>query len=1007
MGLLKATLVVATLGCFALLQAVRGADRPSRQPQAQSWPLDAKDQVHGRSLFQKLFNSDADLNNTCGVEVQQLYKCTEAGCQDLAAGYINYIYFQKCIVPQGAAQVFSGLLLVVWMLFLLHCVETTTDHYFCASLQVVVRILNLSPNVAGVTFLAVGNAACDVIASIAAFATGVPKVGVGTTLGAGIFVTTAVVAAVSFVADVRLARRSFMRDVLFFLCTVLYLLYTTLDGIITNLEAIGFMVIYLIFLAAVFGGRYIRGMRTEDDGHSIGGSTGTEHAIKTVETDGEDAPTGASVSVAKLTDAQGGYQSAASSSTAGSSSAADSDGTEEKRRGLLSALEAARREAMTLNRDREIEALTRENTFRAEHNDEERGGLSQGGRERVRTDSGAGTPNGVDRGRSMSSFEGEAPGDRFGGLSRGKSYAPRGSFVDDLPTKPSAWTRTFHAAIGEAEDGEGSGRGEDPMVVSSATGSTAKKSKKSKRYEAYQMPTYHKRKIAKELAKRLADRGIHHLVKVPEGVGGPYAGKTVDIADLAVTDPDAAADILSKAASAITATAVKSGGGLSFVDAAHVATESSGLLTGAVDGGTGGTTGVDGSVGGRDASTQAHRKARVGAEPGADLLAVLPKETIKPVADMYLRARVVIVAVGPFYHSFMHTMERPVTIARHLTVPLIGEHKYRRTLILLNMPCGFALFAFIVTTHIIPGTAYLSIPGSSVQLPVMALAATMGLALSGFLAATLPSTRKGDTIGEHRKLSSSALLSPSKGYGSTGAVAPAASELESAADAAVSGGHGAGGQGAEGAADSTSHPHHHKSWYSPFVKAIVGPEGADPLPKGPIYIFFMVFSFVMGLFWLLLIANEIVGTALCFGKVLAIPDTVMGLVVLAVGNSINDLAASVTIARDGFPTMAVAGAYAGPMFNIVGGIGLPMLIYTANGGDYAIGKDTPLVQAAFATLSGSLLITLIWVPMAGFRITHRIGRFLLAWFFGFILLVIIMGSIPGLTGDDDVTLSPE
>jgi hypothetical protein len=44
--------------------------------------------------------------------------------------------------------------------------------------------------VAGVTFLAVGNAACDVIASVAAFATGVPKVGVGTTLGAGIFVTT-------------------------------------------------------------------------------------------------------------------------------------------------------------------------------------------------------------------------------------------------------------------------------------------------------------------------------------------------------------------------------------------------------------------------------------------------------------------------------------------------------------------------------------------------------------------------------------------------------------------------------------------------------------------------------------------------------------------------------------------------------------------------------------------------------------------------------------------------
>lgn len=60
--------------------------------------------------------------------------------------------------------------------------------------------------------------------------------------------------------------------------------------------------------------------------------------------------------------------------------------------------------------------------------------------------------------------------------------------------------------------------------------------------------------------------------------------------------------------------------------------------------------------------------------------------------------------------------------------------------------------------------------------------------------------------------------------------------------------------------------------------------------------------------------------------------------------------------------------------------------------------------AAFAVLLTSLTVTLIWVPLAGFRITHRIGRFLLAWFLGFIVLVIIMGSIPGLAGEEDVVL---
>lgn len=110
-------------------------------------------------------------------------------------------------------------------------------------------ILKLSPNVAGVTFLAVGNAACDVIASIAAFATGVPKVGIGTTLGAGIFVTTAVIGVVSFVSDVRLARRSFVRDVLFFVFTVVYLLVVSRDGYIDLGESVGFMLIYVVFVA--------------------------------------------------------------------------------------------------------------------------------------------------------------------------------------------------------------------------------------------------------------------------------------------------------------------------------------------------------------------------------------------------------------------------------------------------------------------------------------------------------------------------------------------------------------------------------------------------------------------------------------------------------------------------------------------------------------------------------------------------------------------------------------
>ena len=55
-----------------------------------------------------------------------------------------------------------------------------------------------------------------------------------------------------------------------------------------------------------------------------------------------------------------------------------------------------------------------------------------------------------------------------------------------------------------------------------------------------------------------------------------------------------------------------------------------------------------------------------------------------------------------------------------------------------------------------------------------------------------------------------------------------------------------------------------------------------PLPGGATFGVLLLLSFVLGLFWLLLIATEIVGVAICFGKVLSIPDIIMGLTVLAI-----------------------------------------------------------------------------------------------------------------------------
>ena len=51
----------------------------------------------------------------------------------------------------------------------------------------------------------------------------------------------------------------------------------------------------------------------------------------------------------------------------------------------------------------------------------------------------------------------------------------------------------------------------------------------------------------------------------------------------------------------------------------------------------------------------------------------------------------------------------------------------------------------------------------------------------------------------------------------------------------------------------------------------------------------------------------------------------LGLTVLSWGNSIGDAFASIAISRKGFGEMAITGCIAGPVFNLLLGLGLTMI----------------------------------------------------------------------------------
>lgn len=74
--------------------------------------------------------------------------------------------------------------------------------------------------------------------------------------------------------------------------------------------------------------------------------------------------------------------------------------------------------------------------------------------------------------------------------------------------------------------------------------------------------------------------------------------------------------------------------------------------------------------------------------------------------------------------------------------------------------------------------------------------------------------------------------------------------------------------------------------------------------------------------WIDYVADHLVSILNFMGIVLHIPDAIMGLTVLAWGNSMGDLSANITMARKGLANMAMTACFAGLIFNILVGLGL-------------------------------------------------------------------------------------
>ncbi|KAK4759026.1 hypothetical protein SAY87_020327 [Trapa incisa] len=202
-----------------------------------------------------------DTGTDPGCQSLQSLDGYEAKCRHLrfhgscvSQGYIDYMYLFYCkfgCSPWGGYALF-----VLWHLVLFYLLGNTASEYFCSSLESLSELLNLSPPMAGVTLLSLGNGAPDVFASLVSFlGSGTEEMGLNTVLGGASFVSCVVVGTISFLVrhkGFRINKPAFLRDVLFLLLVFLFLLVILVNGEINLWGAVGFCFMYVVYVILVY-----------------------------------------------------------------------------------------------------------------------------------------------------------------------------------------------------------------------------------------------------------------------------------------------------------------------------------------------------------------------------------------------------------------------------------------------------------------------------------------------------------------------------------------------------------------------------------------------------------------------------------------------------------------------------------------------------------------------------------------------------------------------------------
>jgi len=137
-------------------------------------------------------------------------------------------------------------------------------------------------------------------------------------------------------------------------------------------------------------------------------------------------------------------------------------------------------------------------------------------------------------------------------------------------------------------------------------------------------------------------------------------------------------------------------------------------------------------------------------------------------------------------------------------------------------------------------------------------------------------------------------------------------------------------------------------------------------------------------------AKVLIDLLTTLGDILDVPATFLGITLLAFGNSAADLSLNVALAKTGYGEMGVAGSVAGPLFNLLIGLGTGLLKTTIESGSIHFNLFMDDKRIVFVCVL-TLIINLVRLLLQGFMSKFNLGKSVS--YAGWLLYVAFVGVI--------------